>query len=57
MTNNERVFNKLFNDKVSDIKFWIKNGYSFEDAFEIVMSESVAGKKVKEAILNYFRNQ
>ncbi len=57
MTNNERVFNKLFNDKVSDIKFWINNGYSFEDAFEIVMSESVAGKKVKEAILNYFRNQ
>ena len=54
MTNNERVFNKLFNDKVSDINFWISNGYSFEDAYEIVMSESVAGPKIKEAIIKHF---
>lgn len=57
MTNNERVFNKLFNDKVADIKFWLKNGYSFNDAYEIVMNESVAGKKVRDAIKNYFKNQ
>tara|TARA_Y100000592_G_scaffold94382_1_gene159062 strand:- start:1309 stop:1509 length:201 start_codon:yes stop_codon:yes gene_type:complete len=54
MTNNQRVFNKLFNDKVSDINFWISNGYSFEDAYEIVMSESVAGPKIKEAIIKHF---
>lgn len=54
MTNNERVFNKLFNDKIEDITFWMKNGYSFEDAFEVVMSQSVAGPKVKDAIIKHF---
>ena len=47
MTNNERVFNKLLNDKIEDITFWMNNGYSFEDAFEIVMNQSVSGPKVK----------
>ena len=55
MTNNERVFNKLFSDKVSDINFWISNGYSFKDAYKIVMTESVAGPKIKEAIIKHSR--
>lgn len=54
MTNNERVFNKLFNDKIETITFWMNNGYSFKDAFEVVMSQSVSGPKVKDAIIKHF---
>ena len=54
MNNNQRAFNKLFNDKIQDITFWMKNGYSFDDAFEVVMQQSVAGPKVKDAIIKHF---
>ncbi len=54
MNNNKRVFNKIFNDRVADIKFWMSNGYSFDDAFEAVMSNSVAGQKVIDAIIKHF---
>jgi hypothetical protein len=54
MNNNQRAFNKLFNDKIQDITLWMKNGYSFDDAFEVVMQQSVAGPKVKDAIIKHF---
>ena len=54
MTNNERVFNKLFESIVGDINFWMENGYSFKQSFKIALSNSCAGPSVINAVKKEF---
>ena len=54
MTNNKQVFNKLLNGNIECITYLMNNGYTFDDAFELVMNQSVAGPKVRDAIINHF---
>jgi hypothetical protein len=54
MTNNERAFKHLF-DRISyDVKWWMDNGYSFEDAFSIATENTWAGKVVLDAVKAHF---
>ena len=54
MTNNERAFKHFF-DRISyDVKWWMDNGYSFEDAFAIATENTCAGKVVLDAVRAHF---
>jgi hypothetical protein len=55
MNNNQRAFKHFFDRITYDIKWWMDNGYTFNDAFEIATKNTIAGKIVLDAVKAHFK--
>ncbi len=54
MNNNQKAFNHFFDKITYDVKWWMDNGYTFNDAFAIATENTAAGQVVLNAVKSHF---